>query len=283
MFSNDSTVKLEISYEQTKTLVTEYLTSSPSGQISEIFYSNIANLAVKKGIADNPSRENHSNRRYELSQKYKTWVGDIIWDLIMERLVTPGLGDQSNEGLPWYHVSEYGKTVLINQPPQPYDPDGYLTAIRAIPNVDDVILVYLEESLKAFRIHCLLSSVITLGCASEKAFLLLIEACKQAISDPTEKTDFEKKTDTIVIKRKHDEFQNILKTKIVPSLPRELKENLDNYLIGLFSIIRSIRNDAGHPTGKEMPREHLYACLVTFPEYLKKVYDLIDWLNKNSI
>jgi len=282
MFPSDLTVQLDTSYEQTRTLVIEALKSSSSGQITSL-YPNVANLAVRKGIVEKPAGANFLNPSYELPRKYKTWIEDILWDLIMEGLVRPGLGDGSNQGLPWYHVSEYGKTVLTTQSPQPYDPDGYLTEVRSIPNIDDVILSYLEESLKAFRIHCHLSSVITLGCASEKAVLLLIEACKVAISDPTYQADFEKKTDTLAIKRKHDEFQNLLKAKIVPFLPKELKENLDNYLIGLFSIIRSTRNDAGHPSGKEIRREPLYAYLVTFPEYLKKVYELIDWLNNNNI
>ena len=51
--------------------------------------------------------------------------------------------------------------------------------------------------------------------------------------------------------------------------------------MAVFSIIRSHRNDAGHPSGNVVQREHLYAYLVTFPEYLKKVYSLIDWLNAN--
>jgi hypothetical protein len=282
MFSRDLTIKLDTSYEQTRALVIEGLKSSSSGQITSL-YPNVANLAVRKGIVENPAGENFSNPTYHLPVKYKTWIEDILWDLITEGLVRPGLGDGLNLGLPWYHVSEYGKTVLTNQSPQPYDPDGYLNEVRAIPNINEVILSYLEESLKAFRIHCHLSSVITLGCASEKAVLLLIEACKAAISNPTDQSDFEKRTDTLAIKRKHDEFQNLLKAKIVPVLPKELKENLDNYLIGLFSIIRSTRNDAGHPSGREIRREPLYAYLATFPEYLKKVYDLIDWLNNNKI
>ncbi|AFY61450.1 hypothetical protein [Synechococcus sp. PCC 6312] len=282
MFSNDLTIKLDTSYEQTRALVIEVLKSSISGQITSL-YSNVANLAVQKGIVKNPAEANFLNPTYKLPEKYKTWIEDIIWDLIMEGLVRPGLGDALNPGLPWYHVSEYGKTVLTTQSPQPYDPDGYLNEVRAIPNIDDVIISYLEESLKAFRIHCHLSSVITLGCASEKAILLLIEAYKVAISNPTQQANFAKKTDTLAIKRKHDEFQNLLNAKISPLLPKELKENLDNYLIGLFSIIRSTRNDAGHPSGKEIRREHLYAYLATFPEYLKKVYALIDWLNNNQI
>lgn len=282
MYSSNPIIKLDTSYEQTRALVIEVLKSSPSGQITNLYY-NIANLAVQKGIVEKPFGVNSSNAPYGLPNKYKVWIEDIFWDLIIEGLVRPGLEDGVNQGLPWYHVSEHGKNVLTNQPPQPYDPDGYLTEIRAIPNIDEVIISYLEESLKAFRIHCHLSSAITLGCASEKAFLLLIEACKASISDSTERSNFEKKTDTLAIKRKHDEFRKILETKIVPDLPKELKENLDTYLIGLFSIIRSTRNDAGHPSGKEIRREHLYAHLVTFPNYLKKVYDLIDWLNNKNL
>lgn len=282
MFSSNLTVNLDTSYEQTRSLVIEALKSSSTGQITSL-YPNVALLVVQKGIVENPAGANFLNPTYELPRKYKTWIEDILWDLITEGLVRPGLGDGLNQGLPWYHVSEYGKSVLTAQSPQPYDPDGYLTEVRAILNIDEVILSYLEESLKSFRIHCHLSSVITLGCASEKAILLLIEACKAAISDPTNQADFEKRTDTLAIKRKHDEFQNLLRTKILPLLPKELKENLDNYLIGLFSIIRSTRNDAGHPSGKEIRREPLYAYLATFPEYLKKVYDLINWLNNNKI
>ncbi len=280
-----SEVRLEISYEQTRSLVIEALGSSSGGQVTSL-HSNIASLVVQKGIAANPdanSGTRYINRSYELPQKYKTWIEDIIWDLIMEGLVRPGRGNGLNEGLPWYHISEYGKTVLGTQPPQPYDPDGYLARVQAIPNIESIILAYLEESLKTFRIHCLLSSVITLGCASEKAFLLLIDACENAISNPKDKDDFAKKTDTISIKRKHDEFQNLLRTKIISALPYDIKDNLDNYLAGLFSNIRNHRNDAGHPTGKVIQREHLYSYLVVFPSYLEKVYSLIDWLSKNTI
>lgn len=279
-------VIFNVSYEQTRSLIIEFLgSSSGTGQITS-FYSNIARLVVDKGIALNPyanSEINYMNPSYEVPKSYQIWIDDIIWDLIIEGVIRPGLGDGLNNGLPWYHVSEYGKTIIGNNPPQPYDPDGYLARVKAIPNIDDVILAYLEESLKAFRIHCLLSSVITLGCASEKAILLLIDACENSLANSTDKAHFIKKTDTISIKRKHDEFQNILKTKILNVLPYDIKENLDNYLTGLFSIIRTQRNDAGHPSGKVIQREHLYSYLVVFPAYLEKVYTLLDWLSNNSI
>jgi hypothetical protein len=276
-------VKLDISYEQIRALLIESLGFSAGGNITSL-HANMAKLVVEKRIAPDPCVNPgaiHLNPQYELPQKYKNWIEDIIWDLIIEGVVRPGSGN--NNGLPWYHVSEYGKTVLGNNPPQPYDPDGYLARVKAIPNIDDVILACLEESLKAFRIHCLLSSMITLGCASEKAILLLIDACQNSLGNPAEKNAFIKKTDTISIKRKHDEFQNIFKAKILPSLPYDIKENLDNYLTGLFSIIRTHRNDAGHPSGKVIQREHLYTYLVTFPSFLEKIYTLIEWLGINSI
>jgi hypothetical protein len=279
-------VKFDVSYEQIRSLVVESLGTHSQGQITS-FHLHIARLFIQRGIVPDPANSGAFNRpsQYELSPKHKSWIEDIIWDLIIEGVVRPGLGDTINNGLPWYHVSEYGKTVLGNNPPQPYDPDSYLARVKAISDIDDIILTYLEESLKAFRIHCLLSSMITLGCASEKAILLLIDACQNSLANPTDKADFTRKTDTISIKRKHDEFQNIFKTKILvlPALPYDIKENLDTYLTGLFSIIRTHRNDAGHPSGKVIQREHLYSYLVVFPTYLEKVYALMDWLSRNTI
>ena len=277
-----SYVKLDISYERTRNLVLKSLSSSYYGQVTSL-YINVARLAIREGIATDPFvNSGYANPQHELEQKYNEWIDDIVWDLIIEGIVRPGQGSGTYT-LPHYHISEYGKRVLAEPSPQPYDPDEYLARVKSIPNIDNIIASYLEESLKAFRIHCLLSSVITLGCASEKAILLLIDVCKNAISNPTDQADFVRKTDTLSIKRKHDEFQNILRTRIFPTLPSNIKENLDNYLNGLFSIIRSHRNDAGHPSGNVIQREHLYTLLVVFPSYLEKVYSLIDWLKTNNI
>ncbi|OYQ62878.1 hypothetical protein B9G53_19725 [Pseudanabaena sp. SR411] len=276
-------VKLDISYERTRTLVLKSLSTSYYGQVTSL-YIHVARLAIREGIATDPfANSGYMNPQHELEQKYNEWIDDIVWDLIIEGIVRPGQGSGIYT-LPHYHISEYGKRVLQELSPQPYDPDEYLARVSHIPDIDNVILIYLEESLKAFRINCLLSSVITLGCASEKAFLLLIDACREAMSEPG-KTDFAKKIDkTISIKQKQIEFQDILQNKIIPKLPRgEVKENLEAYLFGIFNIIRSHRNDAGHPSGNIIQREHLYSLLVAFPSYLEKIYSLMDWLNKNSI
>lgn len=78
-------------------------------------------------------------------------------------------------------MTDFGKE-RIKDARTPYDPDGYLNALRSdVPDVDDVIITYLTESLHTFRIGSLLSSTITLGCASEKALLLRIGAYGDAL------------------------------------------------------------------------------------------------------
>jgi hypothetical protein len=287
--SSDGDLELDIPYEQTRTLVLECLGSSRGGQVSSVII-NFQTLAKQKGLAVEKKRNgNYSvttfggGRSTNLPQKYERWVDDILWDLVIEGVIRPGLGDSLNKGWPWYHITEYGEHVLGEQSSQPYDPDGYLKRVIAIPAIDDTVVLYLDESLKSFRQNTLLSSTITLGCASEKAILTLIDTCRDAFTNQQEKSIFEKKTDTISIKRKHDALMKVLKDKVSTQLPYELKEDLEHYVGGLFSILRKHRNDAGHPTGKVIRREELYSYLVIFPSYLEKVYALTCWISDNEI
>ena len=52
---------------------------------------------------------------------------DIIWDFIIEGIVRPGPLDGSDQGLPHFHVTEYGREKIKGGPALPYDPDGYLS------------------------------------------------------------------------------------------------------------------------------------------------------------
>jgi len=122
--------------------------------------------------------------------------------------------------LPFYHVTEYGKSAIANGPQSPYDPDGYLNRLKAtIPNLDPVILTYLNESLHTFRIGCLLSSSVTLGCASEKAMLLLIDAYASALPSGATKDRFIKATEGKMIKTQYDEFLKMLDGHLRAKLP----------------------------------------------------------------
>jgi hypothetical protein len=75
----------------------------------------------------------------------------------------------------------------------------------------------------------------------------------------------------------------MLESHLKGRLPGDLKDDLDVALSALFTLFRNNRNDAGHPTGKDIDRELAYANLVVFPTYVKKIYDLIGWLKNVSL
>lgn len=91
-------------------------------------------------------------------------------------------------------------------------------------------MTYLEESIKTYNINALLSSTITLGCASEKALLLLIESYKNAIQDDGKQKKFAQKTEGRMIKRQFDEFTKCL-TTIIGNMPTNISDGLNNVLL----------------------------------------------------
>jgi hypothetical protein len=242
----------------------------------------VARSAVlEKQLVPDPNGPNPDRHaRYFLSRSDQSKVQDIFWDLLIEGVVRPGLGDGSgNNDLPHFHVTDRGRVALSESSPSPYDPDGYLKRLRdQIASIDPVIVTYLAESLHTFRIGCLLSSTVTLGCASEKALLLLIEAYARALAK-SRSEKFIKATEGKMIKQQFDVFQQRLEDHLKGMLDRDLLADLETRLLGVFSMIREVRNDAGHPTGRVPQRDVCYANLMVFPSYLRKVYDLIGWLD----
>src|SRR5262249_7226244 len=93
---------------------------------------------------------------------------------------------------------------------------------------------------------------------------------------------FLKATESKMIKQQFEEFERRLQDHLKGLLDRDLRADLETRLSGIFSMIREVRNEAGHPTGCTVSREVCYANLMVFPTYLRKVYDLIEWLNTQA-
>src|SRR5439155_14874365 len=150
--------------------------------------------------------------------------------------------------------------------PAPHDPDGYLSYLkREVPGIDETILAYTSEALHAYLRGLTLSSSVMLGCGSEKAFLLLLDSYAGTIADPEIKKKFEKETYGS-IKRKLDRFR-LEVPRFRDRLPKDLRDDLEIQLDATFNLIRTTRNDAGHPTGKIIDRQLAYANLRLFPPY----------------
>jgi hypothetical protein len=214
-------------------------------------------------------------------------IADIVWDLIVEGVLRPGIGrDNTNLDLPHIHVTPFGKEALAGNITA-YDPDGYLKALSAmVPEADSVIITYIAESAETLRRNCLLSSTVTLGCASEQAFLLLLEAYREALN-VTDQVTFDKASEKArTIKQKHVEFMKWYETKLKPSLKSAFGSDgiteLETALTFVVGYFRTNRNDAGHPSEAKFSRNISSAHLVMFPSYLRVIYDVIAWLDTNK-
>ena len=123
-----------LSYEQTRSLVVDVLSPDFAGQLVGLTNA-VDQLARQRGLADDPNaQQNTGGYGTHIVAMYDPNAGrgdaarvqSILWDLIIEGIVRPGLNDGLNNDLPFFHVTDFGKHVLANGPQSPYDPDGYL-------------------------------------------------------------------------------------------------------------------------------------------------------------
>jgi len=191
-------------------------------------------------------------------------------------------GVRQYDYLPNVIITEQGKEAFNSDEIPVYDPDGYLTEINAsIPDLDPVIYEYLKESVHSFNRDCIMSSAITLGVASEKMILLLFESLEKSLKDDTDKKMMAKAANRKIFD-KHKSIETMLRAKN-KILPKEIYENCDLYLSGLFHLIRLHRNEFGHPTGTQIEKSVIRVFLKCFGIYLKKLYDLKEFLDKNPL
>lgn len=196
----------------------------------------------------------------------------------------------------WIRITSYGKAQLglIGEDYYPVFLDPVLTVRElqsTIPNIDSIALKYFEEALWAIKKHLFLSAVVTMGCASERSVLLLIETVLDFYGDAALRTEFNK---TDKIKPMFELFKKTigdrgLKKELLkifgsdPAKCDELKRlfiDFDNTLDQMFQIYRTNRNDAGHPTGIAFDKDITRAEAAMFRKYCKLIYNLIAYIEE---
>ena len=221
--------------------------------------------------------------RQFLDEDDKTLILEVIWSLIVQGILVPGLND-ANQGWPFLRLTEYGRQCVKQGYILPHDPDGYLKEFRtAIPNADSVIMEYLTEALQCY-IHGLnRAAAVMLGGASEQSILLLFESTANSIADSPTKTRFESEMGKAQsIFRKYEVFDKRF-ASIRSLIPKPLTENIDSLLRGVFDLIRNSRNDAGHPaSGTLVDRDVVFSHLRLFIPYCQRIYALIGWFDTNK-
>lgn len=225
-----------------------------------------------------------SDGRAYLERGESALIHEVIWSLIVQGILVPGLNDDNKEW-PFIRLTDYGRRCIEKEAVLPHDPDQYLDDFcHNVTNADPVIVQYLTEALQCFLRDLQRAAAVMLGAASEKAILLLIDSYVNAIADPSRKAQTENhvaKANSIY--RKFDVFEKGFPTA-KGNMPRTLIDNTDSLLRGVFDLIRNSRNEAGHPaSGEIISRDTNYSHLRLFTPYCQRIYGLISWFGSNSI
>jgi len=216
--------------------------------------------------------------------RFAFYVLQVFWQLVIEGILAPGKSGQS-PSLPWFHVTEYGKIVVQSAVCNPHDPSGYLSRIRQkIANVDDTVMAYLAESLNGMRRGLPVASTVMLGIAAERVFILVSESLLNALSDPSEKKNFEKLLGRYMMKPKldwvHRKFQEIQNKRA-----RAFPDNATLMVTAIYDLIRCQRNEIGHPreTPPNVTKEDAFVNLQIFPRYYETAEAVRGFFAVNSV
>jgi hypothetical protein len=265
---------MDHSYEEIRAAALDILAGRETGLPYEV--SQYANLGF--GVAEVLARRQQiprpSGRTASLSSNDADLYLEVFWNLFREGIITLGLND-SNREFPFFRLSRFGQKLVANQDTYFFhDVSTYSRLLQEqVPQIDNVTLLYLKEAVQAFRAGCILSSTVMLGVATEHTFGLLLEAVAQSATHAQAFASIHKERQLLA---RVNKFKAVLDTRS-SQLSADIKEDLDTHFLGILSIIRTFRNESGHPTGKIVDREQTYVLLNLFVPYCKKMYQLMDY------
>jgi hypothetical protein len=217
----------------------------------------------------------HFGATYPLDAQDRELLLELFWDLFRQGIISLGMNDANRE-FPFFHLTRLGQQLAQGQEAYFFhDVSSYEAAIRReVPAIDDTTLLYLKEAMQAFRAGCMLSATVMLGVSVEHSFELMVEHLEgHAIHKSTFAQVFSERG----LLRRFNKFRSVIETQ-AKGLPQVIKEDLDTHFAGILSVIRTYRNDSGHPPGKIIDREQTFVLLQLFIPYSKKLHQLREHL-----
>lgn len=263
------------SYEELRSIALDILAGRERVPYEPSQYEHLS-LGIGQVFAQREGRiqPGHFGATYPLDAQDRETLLELFWDLFRQGIITLGHNDANRE-FPFFRATKLGRQIAEGQAAYFFhDVSSYETAVRReVPNINDVTLLYLKEAMQAFRSGCILSATVMLGVATEHTFLLLLEVIE---ANPTHQKTFAAVFPERTLLQRFNKFRSTLDT-ILKALPPEIKEDLDTHFAGILSVIRTFRNQSGHPTGKILDREQTFVLLQLFIPYCKKQYQLMQF------
>jgi hypothetical protein len=262
---------MDHSYEEIRRAAMDILAGRESCTYEPTQYRNL-----NSGVAQVLQKwdGNSSSNSAPLSLNDRDIFLEVFWDMFRQGIITLGIND-SNPNFPWFKLSSFGKKILENEDIYFFhDLSSYETVIKEnIPAIDELTLFYLNEAMQDFIVDCRLSASVMLGVALEYTLESLYAIIKQGTRYSS---NFERIERERTLLKKFNLFKQKLEN-IRGDLDVEIQEDLDTNLHMIISLIRTYRNESGHPTGKVISREQCYVNLQLFIPCCKKIYELMDF------
>jgi hypothetical protein len=198
----------------------------------------------------------------------ETEVWEALWGLVGDGLVYLDTNGQQPDNWRWC-LSADGRHVVKGGTWEPRDSEGYLARIRtAIPDLDDLVELYITEALRSFNGRCYLATSVMLGVAAERAFLVMAESygASSMAGAPAIAKELDKPRGNYFAL--WTEFRKRIEP-VRQDLPNGLADALT--LDAVADLIRLTRNEVGHPTGRQIDEDTARVHLTIAPVYLRKM------------
>jgi hypothetical protein len=180
-------------------------------------------------------------------------------------------------------ITRRGLEWAAGDEPAPEDARRYMQVLHSlVPSLDDAIRQYVEESLITYQRQAYFASAVMIGAACEKAAYLLADAFLRSVQDPNEKKRLAEAMQRRSIARLFDGIQELLTLK-ARVIPYDVTEGTEHHLLSFLESVRVQRNEAVHPNAALVTPSKVQLSLAAFPHACEKVFDLIRWLDANSI
>jgi hypothetical protein len=182
-----------------------------------------------------------------------------------------------NPDAPFFHLTARGRQALSVVTRDPSNPAGYMRHLDSLAKLSGITTSYLLEGLECYVAGLHKAAAVMVGAAAESIILELRESVVQKLTVlgkpiPASLNDWRVKTVTDGLTKVFDGIDR--------KSQRELRERFEAYWTAFPHQIRTVRNDAGHPTNIDpVSPDAVHASLLVFPELAKLTMELGSWVN----
>jgi len=180
-------------------------------------------------------------------------------------------------------VTDAGRAVAEDPEFNPDTGTAYVDQFRtSVPDASPTVLRHVSEAHRAYEARCFFAPAVMVGVASEAAFLEMAPSFGAWLPSGEQTRFFQDfNSPRVMYLEKFRQFRTRIEGK-TPQLPPHLADGLDLTLSAVLDALRIYRNQAGHPTGKEIDRGTAFTILQMVPRYLQRMYDLKKFFDQEN-